>query len=498
MVDKPAGVVVHPARGHRTGTLAQALAGQAAGGEDAARAGLVHRLDRDTSGLLVVARTEAVHRALRAALQARAITREYLALVEGRPPARTGTIDAPLGRDRRVRTRLSTDTDDPRAAVTHFAIERALPRTTLLRVRLETGRTHQIRAHLQAIGHPVAGDPEYGTPGRSASSASSCTPRAWRSRTRSRARPSTSARRCRPTCGRRWTGPPPSDRQLRAVGDVDDADVVALEDRPQLAEDRRAAGGRQRGDERHRLVVGDRRLAVGAVHEGDARSTSGSKRRMAVEAGGPRRRGRRGWSEARRSRSSTSPDSTTHGGGSAPGSVQRGMLTLVTTPPPGRSTRASSSAARGPSNQWQASLAIAPSTLRSGSGIASARPARTRSRPMVRDEHRAHALQRLDGHDVEAGGEQRLRQPPGAGADVDARAARRAQRRSPGPRAAGSAGGRARRTPRRRGSSLPARRPPAPRIGGARDGRRPAGRPCALSCAGPATRGRGAGRTRCT
>jgi 23S rRNA pseudouridine1911/1915/1917 synthase len=165
VVDKPPGVVVHPARGHRSGTLAQALAGVAAGGEEG-RAGIVHRLDRDTSGLLVVARSADAHRTLKAALQARAITREYLALVEGRPPARTGTIDAPIGRDRRHRTRMSTDTDDPREAVTHFAVEEALPRTTLLRVRLETGRTHQIRAHLQAIGHPVAGDPEYGTPGR--------------------------------------------------------------------------------------------------------------------------------------------------------------------------------------------------------------------------------------------------------------------------------------------------------------------------------------------
>jgi 23S rRNA pseudouridine1911/1915/1917 synthase len=164
VVDKPAGVVVHPARGHAEGTLVQALAGVAGGGDED-RPGIVHRLDRDTSGLLVVARSPESHRRLKAALQARDITREYLALVEGRPPARRGTIEAPIGRDRRVRTRMSTDTDDPRDAVTHFEIERALPSTTLLRVRLETGRTHQIRAHLLAIGHPVAGDPEYGTAG---------------------------------------------------------------------------------------------------------------------------------------------------------------------------------------------------------------------------------------------------------------------------------------------------------------------------------------------
>jgi 23S rRNA pseudouridine1911/1915/1917 synthase len=165
VVDKPAGVVVHPAAGHRTGTLTQALAGRAGGGDDPQRPGIVHRLDRDTSGLLVVARDDTVHRRLRAALTGRRMLREYVALVEGRPPARRGTIDAPLGRDRRARTRMSVDTDEPRTAVTHFELERALPAATLLRVRLETGRTHQVRAHFRAIGHPFAGDPEYGRPG---------------------------------------------------------------------------------------------------------------------------------------------------------------------------------------------------------------------------------------------------------------------------------------------------------------------------------------------
>lgn len=164
VVDKPPGLVVHPARGHREGTLSQLLAGTAAGG-DPERAGIVHRLDRDTSGLMVVARSEEVHRLLQEALRKRLIQREYLALVEGVPPARTGTIEAPIGRHPRVRTRMAVGGSGAREARTHFALERRLGGVSLLRLTLDTGRTHQIRVHLQAIGHPVCGDPEYGTPG---------------------------------------------------------------------------------------------------------------------------------------------------------------------------------------------------------------------------------------------------------------------------------------------------------------------------------------------
>jgi 23S rRNA pseudouridine1911/1915/1917 synthase len=163
VVDKPAGVVVHPARGHHTGTLAQALAGRGAGGgEDPWRAGIVHRLDRDTSGLLVVAKDDEVHRALKELLSARHLTREYLALVEGHMDARSGTIEAPIGRHRRDRLLMSIDSDAPRDARTHFSLEQALPGSSLLRVVLDTGRTHQIRVHMAAIGHPVCGDRQYG------------------------------------------------------------------------------------------------------------------------------------------------------------------------------------------------------------------------------------------------------------------------------------------------------------------------------------------------
>ncbi|HJU48125.1 MAG TPA: RluA family pseudouridine synthase [Gaiellaceae bacterium] len=165
VVDKPAGVVVHPAGSTQTGTVAHGvLALGAAGGEDS-RPGLVHRLDRDTSGLLLVARSEEVHRRLQNALRRRDVERRYLALVVGEPRSRTGRIEAPIGRDRRDRTRHSLDTANPRDAVTWFELREPLPGRALLELRLETGRTHQIRVHLEAIGLPVSGDPVYGVAG---------------------------------------------------------------------------------------------------------------------------------------------------------------------------------------------------------------------------------------------------------------------------------------------------------------------------------------------
>jgi 23S rRNA pseudouridine1911/1915/1917 synthase len=164
VIDKGAGLVVHPGRGHHENTLSQLLAAELAGG-DPERAGIVHRLDRETSGLMVVARDEETHRRLQSAIAERLVEREYLALVEGRPPSRTGTIDAPVGRDPRERTRMAVGGAGAREARTHFTLKRSLAKASLLSLLLETGRTHQIRVHLQAIGHPVCGDPEYGTAG---------------------------------------------------------------------------------------------------------------------------------------------------------------------------------------------------------------------------------------------------------------------------------------------------------------------------------------------
>jgi 23S rRNA pseudouridine1911/1915/1917 synthase len=166
VVDKPAGLVVHPAAGHARGTLVHGLLAHAvAGGEEPERPGIVHRLDRDTSGLLVVARSPEAHRRLQALIRRREVERHYLALVVGRPRSRTGRIEAPIGRDRHDPTRQSLDTATPRDAVTHFSLVELLPRHALLDVRLETGRTHQIRVHLAAIDLPVAGDSVYGRAG---------------------------------------------------------------------------------------------------------------------------------------------------------------------------------------------------------------------------------------------------------------------------------------------------------------------------------------------
>ena len=164
VVDKPAGLVVHPGPGHPTGTLVHGLLGVAAGGPEE-RPGIVHRLDRNTSGLIVVARSEETYRRLQALVRKRALERGYLALVEGRPRSRRGRIEASIGRDRHDPTRISLDTDRPREAVTHFEVEESLGEYALLRVQLETGRTHQIRVHLAAIDLPVVGDRVYGVPG---------------------------------------------------------------------------------------------------------------------------------------------------------------------------------------------------------------------------------------------------------------------------------------------------------------------------------------------
>jgi 23S rRNA pseudouridine1911/1915/1917 synthase len=165
VVDKPAGLVVHPAPGHRGETLVSVL-GELLGGGEQGRSGIVHRLDKDTSGLMIVARDDESHRRLAALIKRREVERAYLALIEGRPRSRSGTIDAPLGRDHRAPEKRAVRGRGAREARTHFEVIESLPGDTLVEARLETGRTHQIRAHFAAIGHPVAGDPRYGHAGR--------------------------------------------------------------------------------------------------------------------------------------------------------------------------------------------------------------------------------------------------------------------------------------------------------------------------------------------
>lgn len=167
IVDKPAGQVVHPAPGHGSGTLVNALLGRgealAPGGiAGVQRPGIVHRLDRDTSGLLMVARNDAAQASLQAQLKARRIRKTYLALVAGAVAAAAGRIEAPVGRDPGRRTRMAV-VPDGRPSTTGYRVRERFAGWTLLELDLVTGRTHQIRVHLEAIGHPVAGDPVYGT-----------------------------------------------------------------------------------------------------------------------------------------------------------------------------------------------------------------------------------------------------------------------------------------------------------------------------------------------
>jgi 23S rRNA pseudouridine1911/1915/1917 synthase len=165
VVDKPSGVVVHPGAGTPASTLAHGLVSHGAAGGERDRPGIVHRLDRDTSGLLVVARSEEAHRRLQGLIRRRRIERRYAALVRGRPQSRRGRIEAPIGRAVSDPTRQSLDTDKPREAITHFELRELMSEHALLAVALETGRTHQIRVHLAAIDLPVSGDHVYGIAG---------------------------------------------------------------------------------------------------------------------------------------------------------------------------------------------------------------------------------------------------------------------------------------------------------------------------------------------
>jgi 23S rRNA pseudouridine1911/1915/1917 synthase len=162
IADKPAGMAVHPSAGHSSGTLVHALLGHGLAGGESFRPGVVHRLDKDTSGLLVVAKTVEVHRRLVSMMRERAVSRTYLALVHGSIASDTGTIEAPVGRDPVRRKAMTIGGTGARDARTHFKVLERFAEFTLVEVHLETGRTHQIRVHFLGIGHPVAGDATYG------------------------------------------------------------------------------------------------------------------------------------------------------------------------------------------------------------------------------------------------------------------------------------------------------------------------------------------------
>lgn len=164
VVDKGAGLVVHPAPSHEGPTLSELLGDRISGGPEESRAGIVHRLDRGTSGLMVVARNDQSHAVLQEQIRNREVGRVYLGLCKGAPRSRTGTIDAPVGRAPGARHRMAVNGAAARSAVTHFEVVEVDGPVALLRLRLETGRTHQIRAHLKAIGHPLVGDEVYGGP----------------------------------------------------------------------------------------------------------------------------------------------------------------------------------------------------------------------------------------------------------------------------------------------------------------------------------------------
>ena len=165
VVDKPAGIVVHPSAGHARGTLVHGLLARGiAGGGEPARPGIVHRLDRGTSGPIVVAKHDAAHRRLAEQFRKREVEKRYLALVYGRPP-RSFAVDQAIGRDRRHRTKISSRTQRPRQAKSEFTRLECLPWSALLEVKIRTGRTHQIRVHSSEASYPVVGDRSYGAPG---------------------------------------------------------------------------------------------------------------------------------------------------------------------------------------------------------------------------------------------------------------------------------------------------------------------------------------------